>query len=99
MSLINFTIDGQPVAAQDGQSLLQAATAAGLDLPHLCASTRDGFAPMGSCRTCLVEVEGEAELVPACRHRVRTGLAVRTDTPRAARVRRLAVSLLASEMS
>ncbi|MFS8038867.1 molybdopterin-dependent oxidoreductase [Xanthobacter sp. AM11] len=99
MSLIPISIDGQSIAARDGQTLLQAAAAAGLDLPHLCAATREGFAPIGSCRTCLVEVEGEAELVPACRHPVHPGLAARTDTPRAARVRRLAVELLASEMS
>ncbi|MFG1235661.1 molybdopterin-dependent oxidoreductase [Xanthobacter autotrophicus DSM 597] len=99
MNSILIEIDGRAVHAQPGQSLLQAAAAAGLDLPHLCASTRAGFAPIGACRTCLVEVEGAPDLVPACRHQVAPGLRARTDTPRALKVRRLAVELLASEMS
>lgn len=99
MTSFPITIDGRAIAARPGQSLLAAATAAGLELPHLCATPREGFAALGSCRTCLVEVEGEADLVPACRHGATAGLIARTDTPRATRVRRLATELLAADMS
>ena len=99
MNGFDIHIDGQAIPAQSGQSLLQAATQGGLDIPHLCASTRVGFPTIGSCRTCLVEVEGEADLVPACRYPAAPGLHIRTDTERTNRVRRLATELLASEMT
>ncbi len=99
MTTFDLTIDGHTVVAQPGQTLLAAATLAGLDLPHLCGSTRMGYAAVGSCRTCLVEVDGEAELRAACRHPASPGLSVRTNTPRTKRVRRLAIELLGAEMS
>lgn len=99
MITFEITIDGRTVVAQPGQTLLAAATSAGLDLPHLCGSSRVGYPAVGSCRTCLVEVEGLADLMPACRHPATPGLSVRTDTPRTERVRRLAIELLGAEMS
>jgi len=51
-----FTIDDQPVSFQDGQTIMEAARAAGVYIPHLCFNPE--FAPHGSCRVCLVKVNG-----------------------------------------
>lgn len=99
MNSFDIVIDGRTITAQPGQTILHAATAAGVDLPHLCASTREGFSAIGSCRTCLVEIEGTTDLVPACRHIATPGVNVRSGTNRVNRTRRLAIELLASEMS
>ena len=57
-----IAIDGQEIPFQEGQTVLQAALAAGLDIPHLCY--HPALQPIGSCRLCLVEVAGR--VVSAC---------------------------------
>ena len=55
----SFTLDDQPVPFQDGQTIMEAAQAAGLYIPHLCFNPE--FAPHGSCRVCLVKVDGRTQ--------------------------------------
>ena len=78
-------IDGKRIEAADCQTVLKTAESAGIAIPHFCY--HPAFAPEGSCRMCLVEVEGSPKLELACSLVVREGLKVRTDTPgvRAAR--------------
>ena len=97
--MLNIEVDGRSIPAAPGQSVLEAALAAGIELPHLCACTREGYQPIGTCRTCLVELNENDELVPACRQTASPGLKVRSDSARAQRTRRIVVELLASEMS
>ena len=55
-TLVTIEVDGKPVAVPAGTSVLRAAAEAGVQIPKLCAS--DTLEPFGSCRLCLVEVEG-----------------------------------------
>ncbi|RZT79514.1 formate dehydrogenase alpha subunit [Micromonospora violae] len=92
--MIRLTIDGNPVDICDGSSVLAAARAAGATLPGLCSDDR--ISPQGSCRVCLVSVDG-GHPVTSCTTPVREGMAVRTDDPRAVGAARLALELLVSE--
>jgi formate dehydrogenase alpha subunit len=83
---VDVTVDGTTVQVPRGAMLLDAVLAAGVDLPHLCKP--DARGPLGACRTCLVEVEGAPRLAAACHTPVAAGAVVRTQSERAARVRR-----------
>jgi NADH-quinone oxidoreductase subunit G len=83
-----LVIDGRPVHAEKGQTVIEAARAAGIDIPHFCWHPRLSVA--GNCRICLVEVEedkGGAWTDIACNMPVTEGMRVRTDTE-AVRARR-----------
>jgi formate dehydrogenase alpha subunit len=87
------TIDGRTIDARPGQTVLEAARDAGIVIPTLCYH-KDLSVP-GSCRLCLVEVEGlSGRQVAACALRVSEGLAVRTETPALVQSRRFVLSLL-----
>ena len=60
---VTFELDGQPVTAHPGETILQAAQRHGVEIPHLCYS--DGLRPDGNCRACVVEIAGERTLAPA----------------------------------
>ncbi|MDW5329594.1 molybdopterin-dependent oxidoreductase [Plantactinospora sp. KLBMP9567] len=87
-------VDGSPVEATEGSSVLGAVRAAGTGLPGLCFDDRTS--PQGSCRVCLVSVDGGPP-VTSCTMPVREGMAVRTGDLRAASAARLALELLVSE--
>ncbi|MFZ4702143.1 MAG: 2Fe-2S iron-sulfur cluster-binding protein, partial [Candidatus Methylumidiphilus sp.] len=72
-----FSIDGQEIPFQPGQTVLQAAMAAGLAIPHLCY--RPELEPIGSCRLCLVELSGRK--LSACTLPASDGLMVQSDNP------------------
>ncbi len=92
MDGIRFTLDGKEIVAQQGQSVLQAALDAGVYLAHFCA--HDDLKPAGSCRLCVVEVEGVADPVTSCSTPAREGMVVSSRTPRLKRLRRLAAELV-----
>ena len=69
-------IDGQPIPFQDGQTVLQAALAAGLDIPHLCYHPE--LEPIGSCRLCLVEIGGRT--LSACTLPATEGQTIQSDS-------------------
>jgi predicted molibdopterin-dependent oxidoreductase YjgC len=83
------------VEAQPGQTVLDAARAAGIYIPALCYHPKTGKA--GRCRACVVEVEGQRGLKESCAMPVKDGLVVRTDTPKVLQTRRTVVELLLSE--
>ncbi len=91
---IELTVDGRPVTVQAGETLLEAARQAGVEVPVLCyfAHTTSN----GLCRMCVVEVEGARGLQAACVTPARPGAVVRTDTADVLRVRRTLLELLAS---
>lgn len=91
---MKITINGKAIEAAEGQTILQAALAAGMYIPHLCYHEKVGAA--GKCRACVVEVEGMKGLQTACSVRVRDKMAVRSDTPVALNAQRLAVDLMLS---
>ena len=77
---IQLTIDGHEVAVEPGSTILDAARAASVYIPTLCAD--DDLEPYGACRLCLVEVEGQRRpILPSCTTPVGEGRVVRTSTP------------------
>ncbi len=90
-----LTIDGTEVEAAPGETLLDAARRLGRTIPTLCQDDR--LEPMGSCRMCLVEIEGERRLQPSCAFLARPGLIVKTDSPRIDRHRKTLLSMYLSD--
>jgi NADH-quinone oxidoreductase subunit G len=93
--MVKLLIDGRPVEAADGSTVLKAARAAGLDIPHFCY--HDAFPPEGSCRVCLVEIEGLPKLDLACSTVVREGMKVNTANERVREARRAVLEFLLTE--
>jgi NADH-quinone oxidoreductase subunit G len=89
---IEVTIDDRTVTVGPGTTILRAASEAGLYVPHLCYH-RD-LSLRGSCRVCLVEVEGTPKLQPACSTPVCDGMKIRTDTPQVKQARRAVLEFL-----
>ncbi|MBQ8921353.1 MAG: FAD-dependent oxidoreductase [Oscillospiraceae bacterium] len=101
MQQIHFTINGLPCAAEEGMSILQAAKANGIEIPNLCND--ESVRVYGACGLCAVEVtdDGRGKPVPkllrACSAKVMEGYAVRLDTDRVNRSRKIALELLMSD--
>ena len=94
---VSLAIDGIEVIVPEGTTVLEAARRAGVDIPHLCYQPEFGLPPTGSCRLCLVEIEGAKGPVAACVHPVAPGLVVHTDTPKLREHRRMVLDLLLSD--
>ncbi len=90
--LVNLSIDGIPVSVQNGTTILDAAAAAGIEIPTLCFLKELG--PYGACGVCLVEIEGSPRLLRACSAKVAEGMKVLTGSERVAKARKLALDLL-----
>ncbi len=84
-------IDGNELSFEDGETILQAAARAEIEIPTLCWDPR--LSPAGACRMCLVEVEGSRLMQPACSFKAAPGMVVRTKTPKVERGRRFILSL------
>ncbi len=93
---IPFTLDGQTVEAQAGESILQAAKRHGVEIPHLCFT--EGLRADGNCRACVVEIAGERVLSPSCCRNVTAGMDVQTGSKRARKSQKMVVELLLSDM-
>ncbi|MEW8316788.1 MAG: formate dehydrogenase subunit alpha [Candidatus Thiodiazotropha endolucinida] len=94
---INFTLDGRPLSAEPGETLLQAAKRAGIDIPHLCY--KDGLRSDGNCRACVVEIEGERALAASCCRTPSEGMVVKSQDGRPRKAQRLVLELLQSDMA
>ncbi len=88
-------VDGRTVVVPEGTSVMRAAALAGVDVPKLCAT--DSLQSFGSCRLCLVEIEGRAGTPASCTTPVADGMRVSTETPRVARLRREVMELYISD--
>lgn len=97
MSVRTLTIDGQPVSATDGQTILDVAREHGIRIPTLCHF--DGLSEHAGCRLCLVEVAGSSKLQAACVTPATEGLDVTTHSERLDAYRRQIVELLLAERS
>jgi len=93
--MVTLTIDGKPVSVPEGTSLIRAAAEAGIPVPKLCAT--DNLEAFGSCRLCLVEIEGRKNLPASCTTPAENGMQVRTQSPRLADVRRGVMELYISD--
>jgi formate dehydrogenase major subunit len=90
--MVRFTLNGRPVEALEGATVLQACRAAGIDVPTLCHDDR--LKPASACRLCEVEVEGQERPLCACATPVTEGMAVHTHTPALEDFRRGVLQLL-----
>jgi NADH dehydrogenase/NADH:ubiquinone oxidoreductase subunit G len=93
-TMIEFTIDGLGVEAEEGSTILPVALENGFEIPHLCY--HDEVTPYGACRLCLVEVErgGRRRLTASCTYPVLEGIQVFTNTEKIHRARRVIIELL-----
>jgi formate dehydrogenase major subunit len=92
---IVLTIDGQVVTVPEGTSIMRAAMEAGTQIPKLCAT--DMMEAFGSCRLCLVEIDGRAGTPASCTTPVAAGMVVRTQTERLKRLRKGVMELYISD--
>ncbi|MBB5754445.1 formate dehydrogenase subunit alpha [Prosthecomicrobium pneumaticum] len=92
---VSLTIDGRRVAVPAGTSVMRAAAMVEAQIPKLCAT--DSLEPFGSCRLCLVEIEGRAGTPASCTTPVADGMVVRTQTDRLAKLRRGVMELYISD--
>jgi bidirectional [NiFe] hydrogenase diaphorase subunit len=92
--MITFRMNGLEVQAEEGSTILDAATFYGLEIPTLCHN--EGLTPYGGCRLCVVEIgDGlRTKLVSSCTYPVEEGLVVRTDTARVWKSRRMMIELM-----
>ncbi len=92
---VTLEIDGTSISVPAGSSIMHAAVAAGVSVPKLCAT--DSLEPFGSCRLCLVEIEGRRGYPASCTTPVAEGLKVKTQTPKLADIRRGVMELYISD--
>ena len=92
---VTLTIDGQAVSVPAGTSVLRAAAELGVRIPKLCAT--DSLQAFGSCRMCMVAIEGRKGYPASCTTPVEDGMVVRTQTDEVARLRRNVMELYISD--
>ena len=92
---VTLTIDGREVSVPAGTSIMRAAAEAGIQVPKLCST--DSLDAFGSCRLCLVEIEGRKGTPSSCTTPAEEGMTVSTQTDRLARIRRGVMELYISD--
>ena len=90
--MITLQVNGKPVEAKEGEMVLDALKRAGVNVPTLCHM--DGLFPSGACRMCVVEVEGQRNLLPSCACPATDGMKIETHSARAIRARKTIIELL-----
>ena len=91
---VSLAIDGRDICARKGSSILEAALAEGIYIPHLCH--HPDLSPVGSCRLCIVEIEGTDNPSPSCTTLAANGMKVTTKTEQLDRARTLTLELILS---
>ena len=94
-STVTVLIDGVPVEVPEGTSVMRAAALAGTQVPKLCAT--DSLAAFGSCRLCLVEIDGKPGTPASCTTPCVDGLSVKTQTPKLDKMRKGVMELYISD--
>jgi formate dehydrogenase major subunit len=92
---VTLEIDGVEVSVAAGTSVMRAAAEAGINVPKLCAT--DSLEPFGSCRLCLVEIEGRRGYPASCTTPCEPGMKVKTQTPKLADLRKGMMELYISD--
>ena len=96
-TMIEFTLNGRAVRARAQETLLDVARREGHEVPYLCFEP--GMRAAGSCRACMVEIDGERVLAPSCCRAPTGGMTVRTDSSRARAAQKLVLELLRSDVT
>lgn len=92
---VTLTIDGSQVTVPAGTSVMRAAAENAINIPKLCAT--DSLEPFGSCRLCLVEIEGRRGYPASCTTPVEAGMVVRTQSPKLQQLRKGVMELTISD--
>lgn len=92
---VTLSVDGVAVTVPEGTSVMRASILAGISVPKLCAS--DNLEAFGSCRLCVVEIEGRRGTPASCTTPVAEGMVVRTQSERVRRIRRGVMELYVSD--
>jgi formate dehydrogenase major subunit len=92
---VTLMIDDREITVPEGTSIMRASIMAGINVPKLCAT--DSLEPFGSCRLCVVEIEGRRGYPASCTTPVAEGLKVHTQTPKLADIRRGTMELYISD--
>jgi len=92
--MMTINVNGHTIEAKPGEMLLTALRRAGINVPTLCHMP--DLSPTGACRLCVVDVEGQRNLVPSCAFPVADGMTVLTHSPRAVNARKTIIELLLS---
>jgi formate dehydrogenase alpha subunit len=95
MKEVCLEIDGKEVRVKEGTTILEAAKSAGIDIPHLCYDPR--VRPIGTCRLCVVQIEGRAGLTISCNTPAASGMKVCTENEEIAATRKTILELILSE--
>jgi NADH-quinone oxidoreductase subunit G len=93
--MVEIFINDSPFKVKEGTTVLKAAERAGIHIPHICF--HDAFPPEGSCRMCLVELEGHPCLELACSTQVSEGMKVYTETENVIQARKGVLEFLLAE--
>jgi NADH-quinone oxidoreductase subunit G len=93
--MIKIFIDKEPVEVEEGTTVLKAAELAGIHIPHFCY--HPAFPPEGSCRMCLVEIEGLPKLELACSTVVKEEMKISTNSARVVEARKAVLEFLLAE--
>ena len=94
---ITFTLDGETVTADAGQTIWEIAKDRGNRIPHLCHRDEPGYRSDGNCRACMVEIEGERTLAASCVREPADGMVVNTGGERAEKARAMVMELLVAD--
>ncbi len=95
--MIGFILDGQNVEARPGETIFDCAKRLGNTLPHLCSGFHQYNKVEGSCRLCVVEVEGERTLTASCSRPISEGMRVRTSSEKVLNARKMVMELLLAD--
>lgn len=90
--MVHITINGRVLEVEEGANVLDAALENGIYIPHLCH--HKDLSPLGACRMCIVEVEGQRGVTTSCTLKAYEGLHIRTESEEIKRLRMLALELL-----
>lgn len=95
--MTKFLLDGNEVTALPGESIHSCAKRLGVDIPGMCSGLNKHYAADGSCRLCVVEVEGERTLSASCKRQPTPGMQVSTSGERVQSARRVLTELLLTD--
>ena len=93
-TLVEISVDGRPVSAPEGSTIMEAVATIGVTVPTLCYL--ETLAPFNSCRVCVVQVGDSRNLVPACSREITPDMEILTESDRVRSVRKTVYELLAS---
>ena len=78
--MVNITIDGKKISAEENITIMEAAEKNGIPIPKLCYLK--GINEIAACRVCVVELEGKEKLITSCNNLVKEGMVIHTNSPK-----------------